>query len=142
MDKPSSEYISQEVEGASPVRLVELLYQRALSDLEAARELWPDERRMPEAIRAALHAQLILRELHSSLNRNEGGELAEHLSRLYEFMQFTLHNLITQPQPDAPSRLQDMIDLLQPISESWSKMARENSNSDVHERIGDGSLVA
>ena len=73
--------------------LVELLYERAVRDLEGARELMlldEDPRAMADAIQLIVHAQAIITELQASLNLKAGGELAVNLLRIYEYMQYRL----------------------------------------------------
>ena len=142
MEKNTNEYLVQEVECAEPVRLVELLYQRALRDLECAKEMWPDKTRHGESVRFAVHAQLILKELYNAVNLKEGGELAANLVRLYEFMQFHLMEAITGQDQQAAPKISDVIGLLQPLSEAWSTITRAHLNSRNASLAQNGSLVA
>ena len=142
MEKNTNKYLVQEVECAEPVRLVELLYRWALRDLKCAREMWPDEARRQEAIRFAVHAQMILKELHNAVNLKEGGELAANLARLYEFMQFHLTEAITGQDQQSVRKISDVIALLQPVSEAWSTITREHLNSCNASLAQSGSLVA
>jgi flagellar biosynthetic protein FliS len=142
MDVGTEQYVAQEVMCADPVRLVELLYQRALRDLQGACELWPAPDRQVEAIHLALHAQLIIKELHASLNLNEGRELATYLSRLYEFMQYQLMDAISTRDDGAVRKVAEVIELLQPLSEAWSTMAREHWASNAATLVHGECLVA
>ena len=126
MEKDTKEYLVQEIECAEPVRLVELLYQRALRDLECAREMWPDKARHKEAIRLAVHAQMILKELYNAVNLKEGGELAANLVRLYEFMQFQLMEATGGQDQQAARKISDVICLLQPLIAAWSTITRKH----------------
>lgn len=142
MGPSTEEYVAQEVMCADPVRLVELLYQRALRDLQGAHELWAVSDRRVEAIHLALHAQLIIKELHTSLNLNEGRELATYLSRLYEFMQFQLVEAISTRDDRSVRKVAEVIELLQPLSEAWSTMAREHWGSKSAGMVHGECLVA
>jgi flagellar protein FliS len=142
MEKSTSEYLVQEVECAEPVRLIEMLYQRALRDLECAREMWPDKARRGEAMRFAVHAQMIIGELFSALNVKEGGDIAVNLMRLYEFMQYHLVQAVNSPDPEAIRKLSEIIGLLQPISDAWSTITRDQLRSQTNSLAEGGSLVA
>lgn len=142
MQNNMSEYIQQEVDSADPVRLIDLLYSRALRDLEGARELWPNRARQAEAIRLAVHAQLILRELYNAVNVQDGGELARHLRMLYEYMQYELMEAIAHRGSDSLGKISGVLELLEPLAAAWSSMSREQSESKSAALVEGGSLVA
>jgi flagellar secretion chaperone FliS len=125
MNSFATEYLAQEVEGVEPARLTELLYQRAVRDLENARDLWGSEQ-MPEAIRHVVHAQQILLELQRSLDFGRGGALAHSLGQLYEYMQFRLSESTQQASTAQLQQINEVVKLLGSISDAWSAMLREN----------------
>lgn len=136
-------YITEEVQSADPSRLIEMLYQRALRDLHAAREMWPMLDSAPKGIHLAVHAQCILKELQCALNYQEGGELAATLGRLYEYMQFRIVEIVGRKSGDDAAEIDEVIELLSSLSEAWSTMMARQRNvrtSDV--LIPGGSLVA
>jgi flagellar protein FliS len=142
MGKNTNEYFVPDVEGTDPVRLVDLLYRRALRDLENAGKVWPDKTRRAEAIRSAVHAQMILKELYSAVNLKDGGEFAANLVRLYEFMLCHLMEALNGQDQQATRKISDVIGLLRPLSEAWSTITREHLNSYNASLAQSGSLVA
>jgi flagellar secretion chaperone FliS len=129
MANQTLDYVEQEVECADPVRLIELLYQRALRDLQNAHELWPEPEHAADAIQHVVHAQRILLELQRSLDHQVGGRFSQNLARLYEYMQFRLAEATSLPPQSAPARIAEIIELLGSLSAAWSTMAQERHNA-------------
>jgi flagellar secretion chaperone FliS len=125
MGNHASEYLEQEVKCADPGRLVELLFDRAVRDLRNANELWPDLRTSPAAIHLVVHAQCILLELQKSLNLAQGGELALHLARLYQFMQGELASATETRNDESTQKINVVADLLSSLGDAWSIMLRQ-----------------
>ncbi len=130
MDYNASEYLTQEVQSADPARLVELLFQRALRDLRGAHELWPELAQSPAAIHLVVHAQCILMELQRSLNFEAGGQVAAHLSRLYQFMQGQLVEATARQRGRERQQVQDVIEILAGLSDAWSEMSQQQQHSE------------
>ncbi len=144
MNQNTNEYMEQEVANADPAKLVDLLFQRAVRDLERAYEMWPSLARSAEAVRLALHAQAIIGELQSCLNFNDGGELAANLGRLYEYMQFRLTQALTNHRPEDAEAISEVCSLLAGLSSAWTEMstrAREEGANGMGLMTG-ASLVA
>lgn len=143
MNNTAYDYVAQEVESADPARMIELLYQRALRDLKNAVELWPTLDRSPAAIQLLVHAQAILTELQLSLNYKDGGQLAETLGQLYEYMQFRIVEITTRRAADESQSIEEIIGLLSSLSDAWSIMSRERVEAGhASELLRDGELVA
>ena len=123
MNQSTSEYMEQEIANADPAKLVDLLFQRAVRDLEGACEMWPALARSAEAVRLALHAQAIIGELQSCLNYNAGGDLATNLGRLYEYMQFRLTHALTHRRPEDVATLAEIASLMSGLSSAWTEMS-------------------
>jgi flagellar protein FliS len=72
---------------ASPEKLVKLLYDGAIKNLEKCRIGLADQKtaRSPEVGQSLSRAMGILGELRASLDHAAGGQIAKDLDRLYEF---------------------------------------------------------
>ncbi|MEQ1630754.1 MAG: flagellar export chaperone FliS [Planctomycetota bacterium] len=72
---------------ASPEKLVKMLYDGAIRNLEKSREALssPATARTPEVSTSLSKSIGILGELRASLDMNVGGKIAQDLDRLYEF---------------------------------------------------------
>ncbi len=82
-------YRQVEVQSRTPLELVTMLYDGALRFLGTARDAI--ERRDINARREALNKALaIIAELQSTLNMEQGGEVAAELDRLYEYSNLRL----------------------------------------------------
>lgn len=115
-------YLEDKVASATPGQLVELLFDRGCRDLEQAALLAAeskDPRCRADALRLVVHAQRIIAELSASLNRREGGELAQSLARVYEYMQY---RLTETAQALDPAVLREVHDLLASLHEAWCGM--------------------
>jgi flagellar protein FliS len=136
-------YLTQEVDNADPARLVELLYQRALRDLNNSRDQWENLSRSPTAIHLAIHAQTIIQELNNSLNYKTGGDLAMNLGRLYEYMQYTLVEALNTRQAQDVAKITEVIELLEPLSDAWTTMSQETNSGQGEGVFAEGNnLVA
>jgi flagellar protein FliS len=108
-------YLEAEVMGASPVRLVEMLYRAALEAVGAARRHLRDGN-IRERSRSITKAWGIINELMLSLDHTQGGQISRGLVELYAYMQGRLLEANGQ-QIDAP--LEDVEKLLTVLAEAW-----------------------
>lgn len=72
---------------ASPEKIVKLLYEGAIRNLEKSKLGLADQKtaRSPEVGQSLSRAMGIIGELRASLDHAAGGEIAKDLDRLYEF---------------------------------------------------------
>lgn len=118
---PSMAYLSQQLASLSPARRVALLYDKAIASLREtiqAIEAGDIQRRWS----ANNLAQQIVETLWATLDLENGGEIAANLERLYSFM---LRHLSNVDLKNDPKPAQDVIDLLEPLRQSWHELARQ-----------------
>lgn len=82
---PYAQYQQAQVDTASPERLLLMLYEGAIRFLNAARK-GLDERKFDVAHHNIVKAQDILVEFMATLNMKDGGEVAQNLFDLYEYL--------------------------------------------------------
>ena len=82
----SNEYLESRVLSASPVGLIEILYERALESVTSARHFLATGD-VGNRGREVTRAQAIVAELANCLDSRSGGEIAHNLARLYEYSQ-------------------------------------------------------
>jgi flagellar protein FliS len=113
-----SQYNRDAILSASPVRLLTMLYDRLLLDLERA-EAAHGRQDWEVASENLLHAQAILAELASSLKTDvwDGGET---LLALYTYVSNAL--IAANVQRDV-SRIRESISLLEPLRQGWHEAA-------------------
>lgn len=108
------------VENASPHRLVQMLFDGLLQNLNAARGSML--RGEVEAKGAQLgRAVRILEEgLKGGLNREQGGELAMNLGALYDYciQRLTHANLRNDTQA-----VEEVVSLVEPVAQGWQAIA-------------------
>lgn len=117
LTSPYDVYQRTQVDTASPVRLIVMLYDGAIRFLrqgQSAMQRGDREKQNDYLVRA----QRILAELTSSLNLEEGGEIAVNLMALYQFMteQLVLANL-----QDDVGKVQKVREMLESLREAWAQ---------------------
>lgn len=117
---PLRAYQKTKVETADPVELVIMCYDAAIQDLEAAKKLHSNRAIEPccEKIR---HAQDVVTELLVGLDYERGGEIAQNLSRLYNFI---LRQLIGIASSRDTNMYDHLIHIMSELKEAW-EMVRQ-----------------
>jgi len=119
-------YLESRVLSADPIELVQLLYQTASDAIwEARRHLEAGEVR--ERSRAISRGSAALLELAAALDFERGGEVAQRLAQLYDYMLRRLTEANFK-QVDAP--LAEVLDLLATLAEGWASL-RQTPQSQV-----------
>jgi flagellar secretion chaperone FliS len=92
MNSPLSAYKETSIKTASQGRLIVMLYEEAIRQLEMAADLISKggKSRYDEVNKGITKAQAILSELMSSLDMKAGGEIASNLMNLYLYFNQTL----------------------------------------------------
>ncbi len=116
--------IESEVSNASPHRLIQLLFEGALSRLAAAQGAIE---RNDLAVKGELigKAISIVGGLRASLDMN-AGEISERLDQLYEYINFKL--LEASAQNDV-EKVNEVIQLLKTVTSGWDEIAPQVSGS-------------
>ena len=109
-------YLEGRILSADPIELVRLLYQGCSDAVREARRCLAEGEVAPRS-RWVSKASDILTELIGSLDRQRGGEIAERLAQLYDYMQRRLLDAHLQ-QADEP--LVEVLGLLMTLGEAWA----------------------
>lgn len=115
----AQQYESNRVLSASPMELILMLYDgglRALSQAITAFDAEDELERINDIHVNLLRAQDFITELACSLDVEKGGELAEQLDRLYEFM---LHHLAMANSNKNLKAVKDVHAMLSELRDSW-----------------------
>ena len=115
----AQEYRKNAILGASPAGLVVMLYDGALRFIEGGRLAMraKDLVRQNESLQ---RAQRIVAELMGSLDRTQGGEIADNLATLYDFV---LDRLVQANLRDEERLLDDAARPLRDLREAWAQIA-------------------
>lgn len=117
----TDKYQTQQILSASPAKLVAMLLGKAISSLhEAIRAIEAGE--IEERWRANSRAMEIVNHLWSTLDMEQGGEIAANLDQLYRFIIRLLPDVDMKNDPK-PAR--DVIGLLEPLRRSWETVAAQ-----------------
>lgn len=141
MSSKTHDYLEQQVDSADPAHLVELLFQRAVRDLQNAGESWGVPAQSVENVRLVVHAQSILNELANCLNFDDGGTLARDLSRLYEYMQYRLLEAVQSRSGEGVHQVNEVLDLLSSLSDAWSEMVRQQAVNVPENLLSEGKVL-
>lgn len=128
---PYSHHRDEEILSASPLELVALLYGGLQASISEARRA-VRQGDIPARSAAISRAMEILRELASSLNHEQGGELAERLSMLYVYVHEQLQQAHFE-QSEAPLERAETV--VAPLQEAWQSL-RAESQRGVYEPAG------
>lgn len=118
-NRARTQYNREAILSASPARLLTMLYDRLLLDLNRALNA-QEQQRWQDASQELVHAQSIIAELTSSLN-TEVWSGARDLQALYSF---STGLLITANTRRDPEKTRQAIELLEPLRVTWHEAAQ------------------
>lgn len=116
-------YRESEITGDNPVRLVVLLYDQLLRDLQRALDAFRKqdvERRCAELN----HALTVLAQLQGSLNVEGGGEVAQSLDRFYNLVR---ENLVRASVEGSAALLERQWRNILQVREAWLEVERQQN---------------
>lgn len=109
--------VESAVVGANPHELIAMLFQGALMAIADAKYQMA-HRQMSDKGRSISRAISIIGEgLHASLNKDAGGEIAENLGQLYEYM---VQRLVAANLANDPAILDEVTRHLGEIASAWN----------------------
>jgi len=116
-------YLENMVANANPVRLVIMLYEKAINCLENALELRDTEnfdmqRSKYEEMGRALE---IISVLDATLDMEKGGEIAKNLREIYRSL---MDELTYQMLKEDKERLERVIKILKDLKSAWEEVER------------------
>ena len=129
-------YLEDRVLGATPLELVQILYDAALASVRSARRHLASGDILARS-REITRGQLLVGELTSSLDRKAGGELGDRLFELYDYMQRRLTEAHIE-QSDEP--LAEVGSLLSTLLEGW-RPRHENVRSETRVAIEESGVL-
>ena len=126
-------YLENMVRTASPAKLIEMLYQRAVGLLKEAEKLIEDKEYM-KANENLKKAQDIVTELNLSLDMEKGGQIAQNLRALYNYMFRRLIDANVKKDIEAVKEVREM---LEELLDTWREVMKKAGNTleinrDIH----------
>lgn len=111
-------YRESVVRGATPVRLVVMLYEQIVEDLRRAVAAIQDNR-VDDRTNAINHAMLIVGHLQSTLDLEAGGKVARNLDRFYNLLR---PKLLEAQFRASKEILEEQISLVLNLRDAWTKV--------------------
>lgn len=119
------DYTEQMVKTASPAKLIEMLYQRAVELLDMA-ERDVKNKEYVKANEEIQKCQDIITELNMSLDLEKGGEIAKNLRALYTYMFKTLVEANTKKDVE---KIREVRGYLSELLETWREAMKNVGNT-------------
>jgi flagellar secretion chaperone FliS len=125
LSRGAQAYQQTHVQSRSPLELVVMLYDGAIRFLEQAGDAMAD-RNMVKKGDSLSRAMAIIAELQSTLNVEEGGEVAKQLDELYTHMTSRLieANIQRTRQP-----IDEVLRLMRTLRDGWSQIATGSASA-------------
>ena len=123
-------YRQQQVNTASPAKMVYMLYDKTLSRLQEAQNAI-ERKDIQGRCNANCSAQELIAHLSNTLDMDQGGEISANLERLYTHC---LVRLMDVDRHNDTTAAQEVIDLLTPLRDSWAALA-EKGESELRQAI-------
>ncbi len=119
-----NQYQQTAVATASPVQLVLMVYDECIRRLILAEEAFRIEgpERIEQIGTHLQYAQSAITELSVSLDMEQGGEIAENLARLYEFMTYHLSQANVKKEIQ---RVREVKALMSDLRDTWKQVSEQ-----------------
>ncbi|AWG42917.1 flagellar export chaperone FliS [Candidatus Borreliella tachyglossi] len=120
-------YKKTQINTSSPLSILVMLYEKAIQDLEIAKEFYQkeDSKSIVQADEKVYHAQDILIELMSTLNFEDGGDISNNLFSIYSFLNKELEKVTLEKNRDI---IQDVLKHLKNLHTTWKKLLKKDNN--------------
>ena len=115
------------IETADPHTLVKMLIEGAIERINSAK-LFMHEKNIAQKGESISRAISIIDGLKVSLDMEHGGEIAENLSSLYDYMQ---RQLLAANAKNKAENLDEVLSLLNEIRSGWSAIPQETRKAHV-----------
>lgn len=123
-------YKQQQVNTATPAKMVFMLFEKTLSRLQEAQHAI-ERNDIQGRCNANCSAQELIAHLASTLDLEQGGEIAANLERLYTHCMLRLMDVDRKNDPNAAA---EVIKLLTPLRDSWAELA-EKSEGELRQAV-------
>ncbi|MFQ5455995.1 MAG: flagellar export chaperone FliS [Nitrospirota bacterium] len=123
MNTGTARYKKSQITSSSSKKTVLLLYDGAINFLRSAINEVSENGNIPEKTRLIERAVNVIDYLQSCLNKENGGEIAQNLDSLYEYM---LVRLTEANLRNDEGKINEVIRLLVTIREGWAAICSNN----------------
>ncbi|RCW53347.1 MULTISPECIES: flagellar export chaperone FliS [Halanaerobium] len=131
--RSADQYKQMQIKTASPGKLLLMLYQGAVKFMKLAKKNIK-EGKIEESHKNIIKAQNIILELQSTLNKEQGGEIAVQLESLYDFI---YRELIQANLNKNTRHLDNVIPLVEELFTTYKEIViNQNSGEDKRVNVG------
>lgn len=127
LNQYSQTAIETSINSASPHRLVQMLMEGVQDKIRIAR-LQMERRELGEKAKNITCAISIVDGLRMSLDREAGGDIAQNLDDIYDYM---VRRLVDANLSNDPAILDEVTGLMHQIKEAWDSIANADSTAVV-----------
>ncbi|PLV59898.1 flagellar export chaperone FliS [Thermotoga sp. KOL6] len=117
-------YLENMIMTASPAKLVQMLYEKAIEVLKEAKKFLKEKKFVEFSERVA-KAQDIITELNLSLNMEKGGTIAQNLRALYNYM---FQRLVEGNVKKDIEKIEEVEGMLSELLEVWKEAMKKAGN--------------
>ena len=123
-------YKQQQVNTATPAKMVFMLFEKTLSRLQEAQHAI-ERNDIQGRCNANCSAQELIAHLSNTLDMDQGGEIAANLERLYTHCMLRLMDVDRKNDSTAAA---EVIKLLTPLRDSWAELS-EKSEGELRQAV-------
>jgi len=120
--------IETSLESANPHKLVVLLFEGAMTAVVTAKNHLREKHIAEKGMAVSKAIDIILNGLRASLNQEAGGELAERLAALYDYMS---DRLLFANLNNDPAVLDEVLGLLSTLHSAWVEIGDKDHTADA-----------
>lgn len=118
---PYQKYKNAQYETASPEQLLLMLYDGAIKFAQQSKKAL-EEKNLEDANNRLKKTQDIINELIVTLDMEQGGEVAQNLYNIYDYMNRRLIQANIRKDPEI---IDEVINLLRDIKDSWEEVIKK-----------------
>lgn len=130
LPNPYAQYRQNSVETASPTRLIVMLYDGAVRFLSQGLAAMQVGQHVQQSILIG-KAQAIIAHLHDTLDTEIGSAFAQSLAKIYTALLATLTQANIE---DSPKPVENAIEILRELRETWAEVDRQCHNKQTRSR--------
>jgi flagellar protein FliS len=123
-------YRETDISSMSSEKMIVLLYERVVTDLESARKALIEKNRS-EFAKQINHSQRIISELRGALDHSIGGEISQNLESLYSFM---FHEHLEILLDHKAVHIDNCLKVISPLLEAWRQIPTGTGAKAAHEK--------
>ena len=112
-------------------KMIVLLYEKVVSDLQAARRAIVDDDRL-EMVKRVNHSQRIIAELRNALDHSVGGEVSRNLESLYDYL---FHEHLEILLDRSVERVDNCLTVIAPLLAAWRQIPAGTSAQASQEQV-------